>query len=105
MEKSNNELLDELVSAAIKDNLIDVKDTDVMRVCFAPMIIGAEKSDVRKLVGDIPRFDEYWKNLSESGYFKNGCVMLDYDKEIDSVTLGLMVNVAYGYIKRVKVEK
>ena len=61
-----------------------------------------KKTKIKNLLAPIKRFDEYWNNLKNGGYFEGGVTTIEnFETDIPFV---MMMCVAKGYLKRGKEE-
>ena len=99
MEKKIEELLNNM----IKDNIINKKDKEVMRLCLLLLTYGwKEKDKIRKLVNvSDKKFDKMWNNLKNGGYFADdGKINIEHlDNDIPVILMSLC---AEGLIRGVR---
>ncbi len=91
------EVVDEVVKELIEKKEIDKEDADAAKVCFASLLVGADKKRVKE-IAICKDFEMYWNNIKKGGYFRRRGRIESIEKS--DLPFLFMIMVAEGLLER-----
>ncbi|MCW4014868.1 MAG: hypothetical protein NWF06_00705 [Candidatus Bathyarchaeota archaeon] len=90
----------------VEEKIYPEENSEVARMCLALVHVGWKKRTVKMLSQPIDpkKFNEYWNNLEQGGYFNKDKKHTINIEDLETVPFCLMLAVAKGQLKRVSAD-